>query len=113
MPIELAECTVANDTSTKPAFAWWVTRTLRRRDNIINSTRVPNKLMIYGIKIPGSVEQAYAFGKKCNNQLWTDAVKKEMINVIVAFGLIVNDEKLPIGSKFIPYHVIFDPKASN
>ena len=55
MLIEVAEYAVANDISTQPTFAWWVTRTLWQRDNIINSIRVPKKLMKYGLKIPGSV----------------------------------------------------------
>ena len=111
MPIDLAEYAVANEINDEPAFAWWVTKTLRRRNNIIKAMRVPKKLMKYGIKIPGSVEQAYAFDIKNGNNLWRDAVKKELRNVIIAFNLLENNEKLPVGSKLIPYHFVFDVKA--
>ena len=62
--------------------------------------------MKYGIKLPGNVEQAYAFDLENGNTLWTDAIEKELINVIIVFKLIEKDEKLPVGSKLIPYHFI-------
>ena len=111
MPIELAEYSIAKNINDEPAFAWWVTRTLRRRKNIIKALRTPKKLMKYGINIPGSVEQAYEFDAENGNQLWADAIKKELKNVIIAFNLLEIDEKLPVGSKLIPYHFIFDVKA--
>ena len=99
MPIDLAEYAVANEINLEPAFAWWVARTLRRRNNVIKAMRVPAKLMKYGIKLPGSVEQAYAFDLENGNTLWIDAIEKELKNVIIAFKLIEKDEKLPVGSK--------------
>ena len=62
-----------------------------------------------GIKLPGSVEHAYAFDLENGNTL--HAIEKELKNVIIAFKLIKKDEKLPVGSKLIPYHFIFDVKA--
>jgi len=88
MPIELAEYAIANKINDEPAFAWSVTRTFRRRNNIIKSTRIPKKLMKYGIKVPGSFEQAYAFDIENGKQLWTGAINKELRNVIVAFNLL-------------------------
>ena len=112
MPIELAEYAITQKINDEPAFAWWVTRTLRRRNNVIKAMSVPKSLMKYGIKVPGSVEQAYAYDAENGNQLWTDAIKKELKNAIIAFDLLENDEKLPVGSKLIPYHFIFDVKAN-
>jgi len=111
MPIELAEYAITQNINDEPAFAWWVIRTLRRRNTIIKAMRVPKELMKYGIKVPGSAKQAYAFDAENGNQLWTEAIKKELKNVIIAFDLLENDEKLPVGSKLIPYHFIFDVKA--
>ena len=111
MPIDLVEYAIANEINLEPAFAWWVARTLRRRNNIIKAMRVPKKLMKNGIKLPGSIEQAYAFDLANGITLWTDAIKKELKNVIIAFKLIEKDEKVPVGSKLIPYHFIFDVKA--
>ena len=111
MPIDLVEYAIANEINLEPAFAWWLAKTLRRRHNVIKVMRVPKKLIKYGIKIPGSAEQAYAFDLENGNTLWMDAIKKELKNVIIAFKLIEKDEKLPVGSKLIPYHFIFDVKA--
>ena len=73
--------------------------------------RVPKKLIKYGIKLPDSIEQAYVFDLENGNTLWTDAIKKDLKNVIIAFKLIEQDEKLPVGSKLIPYYFIFYVKA--
>ena len=93
MPIDLAEYAIPNEINLEPAFEWRVARTLRRINNIIKVMRVPKQLMKYGIKVPGSVEQAYAFDLENGNTLWTDAIKKELENVIIAFKLIDKDEK--------------------
>ena len=65
MPIELAEYAMQNDTSTKHAFVWWVTRMPQWRNDIINSIRIPKKLLKHGIKIPQcqtSIQQCYKEG---------------------------------------------------
>jgi len=41
---------------------------------------------------------------------WCDAIDKEMRNVIPAFQFI-DDDKVPIGYKFIKCHMIFDVKT--
>ena len=41
---------------------------------------------------------------------WRDAIDKELRNVLVAFKLLQDGEHLPVGSKEIPYHIIFDVK---
>lgn len=51
-----------------------------------------------------------ALDKENGNDLWQKAVDKELKNVIVAFQLLEEGEQLPVGSKKIPYHLIFDVK---
>ena len=96
----------------EPAFAWWVNWTLKKRDLIINKIRVriPKKDMKFGVLVPGSVEEAYKLDRENGNDFWRKAIDKELKNVIVAFKLLEPDEHLPVGSKEIPYHIVFDVK---
>lgn len=111
-PIELAEYSVARKIDDEPALAWWVKWTIKKKNKIINlvRARIPKKSMKFGIMVPGSVEEALELDWKNGNDLWDKAIKKELKNVLVAFKLLEDDELLPVGSKRIPYHIIFDVK---
>jgi len=111
LPIDLAEYAVSRSINTEPAFAWWVMGVLKRKNKIISMLRVPKKVLKYGIKVPGSVDQAYLYDQENGNDLWHKAIEKELKNVRIAFRLMEKDEHLPVGSKLIPYHIIFDVKS--
>jgi len=49
--------------------------------------------------------------KRNGNALWGDAINKELSNVMVAFQLVEDGDTIPVGSKLIPYHIIFDVKT--
>ena len=110
-PIEVAEYAVSRGIEKEPAFNWWVNHTLRKRDRIIKQVqhRAVKKNIKFGIRVPNSVEEAYALDKENGNTFWTDAINKELKNVIVAFKL-TDSDVAPVGSKEIPYHIIFDVK---
>ena len=38
-PVEIAEYVTSRDIESKPAFAWWVPFTLRKRDSIITGVK--------------------------------------------------------------------------
>ena len=48
--------------------------------------------------------------KENGNNLWHEVIQKELKNVLVAFCSLEEGEHLPVGSKQIPYHIIFDVK---
>ena len=64
----------------------------------------------FGVKVPNTVEEAINLDQINGNELWKMAIEKEIGNVKVAFQLMEEGEKLPVGSKEIPYHIIFDVK---
>ena len=66
--------------------------------------------MKFGIIIPKNCDEAERLDRENKNNLWDQAIKKELKNVKVAFQLLENDEPLPVGSTHIPYHIIFDVK---
>ena len=65
------------------------------------------KQIKFGVKVPGSVEEALMLDKENGNTLWGEAINKELKNVLVAFKLLKEGEKLLVGSKAntLPYNL--------
>ena len=111
-PVETTEYASARKLVEEPAFAWWVPYTLHKRDMIIAGVnlRVRKATHKYGIEIPNSVTDAARIDKKNGNTFWMDAIKKEMINVGVAFKILKDKEQLPVGYKKATGHLVYDVK---
>ena len=92
---QLAEYAVTCKLSQEPAFAWWVTYVLKKRNRII--TKVKSKYWLrthkFGIQIPKSVQDAKMLDEKNGNTLWWDAICKEMKNVRITFEVFEGEEK--------------------
>ena len=90
-PVEVAELAKSRDIQDEPAFKWWVPYTLKKRDRIIASvtSRVRKATHKYGIQIPTSVEDAKKLDAENGNNLWQEAIKKEVYNVGIAFNILV------------------------
>jgi hypothetical protein len=79
---------VANKIAEEPAFKWWVSFCLQKRNRIINKAkskywRTTHK---YGIKVPKTAEEALRLDKINGNDYWERAIKKEMSKVRVHPG---------------------------
>ncbi|MGH3054668.1 MAG: reverse transcriptase domain-containing protein, partial [Gaiellaceae bacterium] len=111
-PIEVAEYAVANKIADEPAFSWWVEDVLRRRNRIINKvrTRYWKRTHKFGIQLPKSVDEALSIDNKTGTDFWYKAIQKEMTNVMPAFQFLDADDKVPVGYKWIPCHMVFDIK---
>jgi hypothetical protein len=111
-PVQVAEYAVANSLDEEPAFAWWIRHTLKKRDRLIArvKSRYWKRTHKFGIRVPKSVKEALAIDRETGTTFWYDAICKEMKNVRVAFQILEPGEKPPVGSKFIPLHMIFDVK---
>ena len=112
-PIELAEYAVARSIHDEPAFAWWVPYTLKKRARIVSQVhaRVTKHSMKFGVTVPSTVEEALKLDKETGTSHWKIAIEKELKNVRVAFQLLEDGEKVPVGSKLIPYHFVFTVKV--
>ena len=77
-PIEIAEFAKSRRIDKEPAFDWWITYTLQKRDIIISAinTRIQKTTHKYGIEIPRSVKHASAMDLKNGNNFWVKAIKK-------------------------------------
>lgn len=112
-PVELAEYAHENKVSHKPAFAWWVPHTLKKRDLIIS--KVKSKYWVrthkYGIRIPKSVKEAIEIDRENGDSQWWDALMLEMKNVRPAFETFDQPiSEIPIGYSKIKCHIIWDVK---
>jgi hypothetical protein len=98
-PIEVAEYSVTRGIEGKPAYAWWVDYTLKKRNCIISAVKqhLIKKTHKFGMGVPNNVDEAHALDKVNGNTLWGDAIANEMRNVRVAFGVKEGDEKAPVG----------------
>ena len=113
-PIDVAEYAVAHNIDSEPAFAWWVKAVLDRRERIISklrSSRRNKKTVKYGIVIPDDLKHAEELDRENDNDGWKQAIEKELSKIRVAFKVIDADENIPVGSRHINYHMIFDVKA--
>ena len=60
----------------------------------------------YGIEIVTSVEHAYEIDRVNSNTLWKDALAKEMTKVRVAFKVLEEEMKAPIGWSKVTGHLV-------
>ena len=111
-PIEVAEYAIANLIDHEPAFSWWVHETLKIRKRIIEkiNSRYHKRTHKYGIRLPKTIDEALAIDKETGTDFWRKAIQKEMKNVMPAFKILDDDDKIPIGYTQIPCHMIFDIK---
>jgi hypothetical protein len=112
-PIEVAEYAFAHNINNEPAFNWWVTSVLRKRDrliNKINTTPIRKYNMKFGVDVPTTFDEAMELDKYNGNTLWRDAIEKEMKVVDVAFKFLNDDEKMLPGYSKITCHLVFDVK---
>jgi hypothetical protein len=112
-PVLVAEYAVANRLDDEPAFAWWVHDVLKKRDRIIAKVKSKywQRTHKFGIKIPKTVQEALQFDKENGNNLWWEAICKEMKNVRPAFEKWEKSPgELPPGFQKIKCHMIFDIK---
>ena len=112
-PLQVAEYAISACISEEPAFAWWASSVLKKRNRIITKTKSKYWLRThkFGIEIPKSVVQARQIDAKCVNTRWWDTMCKEMKNVRPAFEVFEGGiEQLPSGYQEIKCHMIFDVK---
>jgi hypothetical protein len=112
-PVQLADYATQARIAGKPAFAWWTPYVLRKRNRIIG--KINSKYWVrshkFGVKIPKTVEEAISFDKENGNNLWWEAICKEMKNVRPAFEVWEKEiSEIPPGYQKITCHMIFDVK---
>jgi len=105
---------MSRNISTQPAFAWWVPRTLRRRDMIIAgiNSRVRCITHKYGIQFPRTIEETLRIDRENGEKHWRKAIDKEMENLKVAFDILPQGSKPPPGYTLSSGHLVFDVRMT-
>ena len=112
-PVQVAEYSVGARISMEPAFAWWVPYMLKKHNRIV--AKVKSKYWIrthkFGVRIPKSVQEAKELDHQNGNNLWWEAICKEMKNVRLAFEVWEKDvSQIPPRYQQIKCHMVFDVK---
>ena len=99
----------------EPAFAWWVTQILAKRNLIIAlvNQRYHKRNHKFGIKVPQDWNEAVKFDNKNGNTVWQDAMQKEMTNVKIAFKVLDPGDAVPPSFQEIKCHLIFGIKIED
>jgi hypothetical protein len=110
-PVQVTEYTIGNKIAEQPAFAWWVSYVLRKQERIIQKvkSRYWKRTHKYGVELPKSLKQVHAIDRNTGTRFWTEAIEKEMKNVLPAFEF-RDDDVMPLGFKKIDCHMVFDVK---
>ena len=61
----------------------------------------------------GGPESQRRDNRKNGNTFWADSISKEMKNVKVAFSILPDSQKAPIGYQQMNCHIIFDIKMDD
>jgi hypothetical protein len=120
-PVEVAEYAITNQIESEPAFTWWVSTVMKKRDRIVAKLQKKYWRTEYkfGIRIPKTVDEALRIDKETGTNHWEKAIKKEMEKVGVAYmvkhGITPDDVrrgkvKDMIGFQEIKCHIVFDVK---
>ena len=62
----------------------------------------------YGVEVPTSIKHAYIIDRANKNNLWRDAIAKEMCNLKVAFDILPEGQTPPLGYPKASNHLMFD-----
>jgi hypothetical protein len=86
---------------------------MKHRNRIVSAikSRCTKKTNKYGIQVPHNVEEAYLINRETNTDYWHNAIQKEMTNNAVAFKFLGEGKHVPVGLKWIPFHMKFDIKC--
>jgi hypothetical protein len=98
-PVEVVEYATSHGLADEPAFSWWVHYTLKKRDAIISAVNKRYWKRTYkdGIRVPKTIQEAFAIDKDYGDHRWADSIQKEMNNVRVAFKILDEDSEVPPG----------------
>ena len=110
--MQLAQYAISHKLDKETAFKWWIKPTLKHQDRFLKAlkSKYSSRTHKFGIRVPTSVKEALAIDKETNTTYWHDAIQKEMRNCKTAFKILDDDERAPIGHKWIKCHLIFDVK---
>ena len=121
IPIEVVEYAVANRIVDEPAFKWWVTHTIGKRNRIILKFKIRywETTHKFGIRFPKTTDEALQIYNITGTDFWRKAINKEISRVKIARKVdeehTLNDARAATATAFVGFqeigcHLIFDVK---
>lgn len=101
----------SQDLLEKPAFAWRAKTVLKKRHRVTSKVKSKHweRTTKYDICIPKTIDESKRIDSENSNTLWMDAVKKEMMDIVIACEEHTGDPAISlIGFQEITGHVVFD-----
>jgi hypothetical protein len=71
---------------------------------------IPEKSQKYGIEVPTMIKRALEIDKETETDYWQKAIAKEMVHILPTFKFLLCSQSAPIGSKWIPCHMVSNTK---
>ena len=111
-PVEVAQYAEQAKLLSEPAFAWWASHVLKKRDRIVAKTKSKHwsRTHKYGIELPRTLTEALSIDEKTGTDHWRKAFDKEMRNVFGAFSFLDDGQQPPPGFAFCGIQLIWDVK---
>jgi hypothetical protein len=102
-PIQVAEFSISKGFQEEEA----------RKNHIVNAMKSQYvcRTHKYGIQLPKSIKEGYEIDRESGTEFWHCAILKEMTNNASAFQFLEPEEEVPVGSTWIPCHMIFNVKV--
>jgi hypothetical protein len=88
---------------------WWAPHVLKKRSRIIADVtkRYHKQTHKFGIEVPKIWDDCVRLDNDNDNNIWQDAVRKEMNNVRIAFKILNGEKSSPPTYQEIRCHMIF------
>ena len=111
-PLKSVEYAIGQGIDKTPVFAWWIPYVLRKRRQILTAVRswYHKWTHKFGFEILKMVKRAHEIATENGNMLWQDALVKEMVNGRIAFKILPDGLKEPVGHQYMECHLIFEIK---
>ena len=95
-PVEVAEYAISAGIDQEPAFKWWVSHVLRKRNRIIAkvNSRYHKRTHKFGFEVPKTLTRALQNGKEIG-----DKDGKKLVRVHVAFKILEDGTAVLVGHK--------------
>jgi hypothetical protein len=109
-PLQVDEYHATKSLLDTPAFIWWDPHVLQKRTIIIAAVtkRCGKRTHKFGIEVPKSWDACVKLDTENDNNLWQDAVRKELKNVRIAFKILNGEESAPpphLPIDYLPYDI--------
>lgn len=112
-PLKTVEYTLTYNIDHDPAFAWWVSHTIRTWERAVSkceAAKITKGSKTFEIQVINTIVESENLDLINKNYYWKEVIKRRLNEVWIAFQLVGDTCQIPTASKETKYHFIFDLK---